>query len=70
MSDIIKFNVGCRNCKHLQPIGNGNYTCSELNYEDGSSIYPIRNGKRTDDWGACGGEDRVSTKSRRGNSVI
>ena len=47
--------------------------CRDRNYSDGTSIYPIVDGERTEDWGACNGEGRVAvarTRGRNGKGVI
>lgn len=63
MGDIIYFEsrknaykMGCKGCIYLQEISKGNFICSDRHYIDGSTIYPITNGKRTGDYGACKGD--------------
>lgn len=56
---------GCFRCINLMRIDKGTFVCTERTYTDGSSIYPIVDGKHSEDWGACNGEgyERV-TKQR------
>ena len=58
MSNIIEFEIGCRKCVHLMQMGKDTFTCNKLNFEDGTSIYPIEDGRKTEGWGACHGEYR------------
>ena len=72
MDNIIEFNIGCRRCNHLQNIGNGTFMCNMVDYADGTSIYPIEDGERTEDWGACNGKYRevTRTRGRKGKGAV
>lgn len=73
MDNIIEFNIGCRRCVHLQNMGDGTFMCRDRDYADGTSIYPIVDGEKTEDWGACNGEGRVAvarTRGRNGKGAI
>ena len=62
MGEIIRFedyDRGCKNCVHLFKIGKGRYMCNEVVYSDDTSVIPVEDGKRTDDWGACNGDSYV-----------
>ena len=63
MGEVIKFDVGCRCCANLMRVGKNTYCCQERAHMDDSSVLPIVDGKHTDDWNACNGEDykRLST---------
>lgn len=53
---IIRFETGCRKCSGLIPIGKGTYMCGKRAHLDDSSIIPIKDGKKTEDWNLCNGE--------------
>lgn len=57
MGEIVEFEVGCRLCEHLIQIGKNSYICEERAHMDDSEVVPIRDGKKTEDWNICGGED-------------
>ena len=65
LNNLIYFDIGCRKCSHLVPVGNNTFVCSRLTYDDDSSIYPIVNGEKTDDWDACSGKDREFRPTRK-----
>lgn len=57
MGELLKFEVGCRHCSHLMKVGKNTYTCLERLHMDDSPVMPIVDGKHTDDWNVCSGED-------------
>lgn len=57
MGEVLEFNVGCRHCENLIRVGKNTYTCAERVHMDDSAVMPIVNGKHTEDWNVCGGED-------------
>lgn len=67
MGEVIKFDRGCRGCVHLLQIDKNTFVCEARENLDDSSIYPIVNGKHTDGWNICEGEDYVCdyTKLKR-----
>lgn len=72
VGNIVKFsdyttNRGCRGCKHLLYVDKDTAYCTDRDYADGSSIYPIQNGKQSVDWGACGGDGYEKKAKRKSN---
>ena len=67
MGELVKFEVGCRHCANLVRVGKNTYSCSERVHMDDTAILPIVEGKHTDDWNACNGEDykRLSASHSR-----
>jgi len=59
MGKIIKYDRGCRGCVHLLQVGKCDYLCDARVNMDDSPVYPIYNGKHTDGWNLCDGEDYV-----------
>lgn len=57
MGEILEFNIGCRRCENLVQIGKNTFMCKERCHMDDSDIIPIEDGKITDDWYACNGDD-------------
>ncbi len=57
MGEVLEFCRGCSRCANLARVGKNTYCCTERLHMDDSAIMPIVDGKRTDDWGACDGED-------------
>ncbi len=74
MGDLVYFSkssLGCKSCIHLVQCGKGLWQCSKRVYKDGTTIYPIVDGKRADGWGACKGNvyERLAVK-KRGYHVV
>lgn len=63
MGDIIQFKRGCRGCANLTRINKDTWTCAVRDWSDGTSIYPVVDGKYTEDSGACNGEEYVSRRT-------
>lgn len=61
MGEIVKFELGCKRCENLAQIGKGTYVCLKRVHMDDSDVIPIRDGKRTNDWYICNGENFVRT---------
>ena len=61
MGEIVKFEIGCKYCENLSQIGKGTYVCLKRVHMDDSDVIPIKDGKRTDDWGVCEGKNYVRT---------
>lgn len=61
MGEIVQFEIGCRHCEHLSKIDNNTWVCMQRVHMDDSDVVPIKNGKKTDDWGICDGEAYVRT---------
>lgn len=57
MGEIVKFEIGCRNCEHLIRVGKDTWMCNENLHKDKTDILPIKDGKHTSDWGICKGAD-------------
>lgn len=57
MGELLQFERGCRHCKNLVQLDKNTYTCIERLHMDDSPVVPILNGKHTDDWNICNGED-------------
>ena len=57
MGEILEFNIGCRHCANLVRVGKNTYSCSERLHMDDTPVMPIVDGKHTDDWDICSGED-------------
>ena len=53
---IEDYKTGCKYCQHLMNMGQGNYRCVEIMYDDETPIYPYRKKKRTEDYRACEGD--------------
>ena len=43
---IEDYKTGCKYCQHLMNMGQGNYRCVEIMYDDETPIYPYRKKKR------------------------
>ena len=70
MGDIIQFSretIGCKGCVHLCQCGKGLWICEEREYMDGSDIYPIIDGKKSDGWWVCEGESYEKSSLQKGN---
>ena len=61
MGEIVKFEIGCKKCENLSQIGKSTYVCMKRVHMDDSDVIPIKNGKRTDDWYICEGQNYVRT---------
>ena len=57
MAEILTFSIGCRRCENLVKVGKNTYMCTERCHMDDSDVVPIRDGKQTDDWYICGGDN-------------
>lgn len=68
MGELLTFNVGCRRCECLVQIGKDTYMCAARCHMDDSDVVPIRDGKRTEDWNICNGENYVRTFNSRSES--
>ena len=61
MAEIINFSdftkcKSCKDCKHLLYTDAKTAYCTARDYTDGTHIYPIQDGKKSEDWDACNGE--------------
>lgn len=62
MEKIVKFEdykSKCLGCAGLEDLGAGDCMCSLQHYEDGTDIFPVLQGKKTDDFYACNGDGFV-----------
>lgn len=57
MGEILEFCRGCSRCANLVRVGKNTYCCQERVHMDDSAVMPIVDGKHTEDWNACEGED-------------
>lgn len=57
MGEVLEFCVGCRHCANLARVGKNTYCCQERVHMDDTPVMPIVDGKHTEDWNACEGED-------------
>lgn len=57
MGEILNFDVGCRRCSNLVQVDKNTYTCIARLHIDDSPVNPIVDGKHTEDWCVCEGED-------------
>lgn len=64
MGEIVKFELGCKRCENLSQIGKGTYVCLKRVHMDDSDVIPIRDGKKTDDWYICDGQNYVRTMNK------
>lgn len=62
MGELIQFSDYCGSCKmcaNLQKVDKCTYICTEMQWSDGTTVYPIENGVKTDGYNICHGEEFV-----------
>jgi len=64
MGELLQFERGCRGCENLSQIGKGTFVCLKRVHMDDSDVIPIRDGKKTDDWNVCEGQNYVRTMNK------
>lgn len=57
MGELLTFERGCNHCENLVRVGKNTYVCNARAHMDDTDVVPIRDGKHTDDWNICNGED-------------
>lgn len=65
MGEIVKFELGCKHCENLSRIDKNTYVCLALLHNDDSDVIPVKDGRKTDDWCACDGDDFVRTLNKK-----
>lgn len=57
MGEVLAFEKGCHRCANLVRSGQNTYMCLERVHMDDSSVMPVVDGKHTEDWNICRGDD-------------
>lgn len=59
MGEILQFtdyHNSCKMCANLLRVGKNTYTCTVMEWEDGTDLYPIEDGQKTVGYNVCDGE--------------
>jgi len=68
MSEIVQFSdycKGCKSCANLRRVNKSTYVCTEMEWDNGESVYPIKDGKKTEGFNICNGEEYVRRRVKR-----
>ncbi len=62
MGEVVQFSdycKGCKTCLNLLKVGKSDYLCTEMQWSDGSDVYPIENGEKTEGYNICKGAEYI-----------
>ena len=68
MGEIVQFNdyyKSCRSCANLVRMDKNTYLCTQMEFENGTDVYPIENGEKTVGYNICNGEEYVRKRGKR-----
>lgn len=75
MGEIIQFSdycKGCKTCANLLRVDKDKYLCSVMQWDDGTDVYPIENGKHSEGYNICDGaeyERKRGVKREQRNNI-
>ena len=68
MGEIIQFSDYCSSCKtcaNLLRMDKCTYLCTEMQWTDGTDVYPIENGEKTDGYNICKGSEYIRKRGSK-----